>query len=247
VYAFATDEWNTYYDHHKTLIWWIRWFSESAYLLYHWFFNWRYVKSTFRLPVLQKGAEFHNHMLEEILIQREEPNVIFSSQKLEDHEREMAKLKRKQRNQEECSTRIEVAFLLIVAGSCYPFVYVSWIKVTNFLHVPMFLLLNGVMLYSVVKTRFVIKSMPNLLPNENLVLVHVLLFTVVTAMWIVNQVCLARNIRARNAYFTDPTDEHYMVWLLAGYDVLLPELAYETVNTLLNMFMLFMLHQFSIF
>jgi len=47
--------------------------------------------------VLQKGAEFHNHMLEEILIQREEQNVIFSSQKLEDHEREMAKLKRKQR------------------------------------------------------------------------------------------------------------------------------------------------------
>ena len=45
-----------FYYHHNTLYWWLDWSANSAYLLYHWFFNWRYVKSTFRLPVLQKGA-----------------------------------------------------------------------------------------------------------------------------------------------------------------------------------------------
>ena len=66
--------------------------------------------------------------------------------------------------------------------------YVSYYKTTNFLRVPIFLLLNGVMLYSVIKTRLTIKSMPNLFPNENIVLVHVLLFTVVTALWMVDSV-----------------------------------------------------------
>jgi len=52
--------------HYETLYWWIWWSVDSAYLLYHWFFNWRYVKSTFRLPVLEKSAEFHSHMLDRI-------------------------------------------------------------------------------------------------------------------------------------------------------------------------------------
>jgi len=72
-----------------------------------------------------------------------------------------------------------------VVASSYPYVYVSDIKISNFLHLPMFFLLNGVMLYSVIKTRLAIKSMPNLFPNENLVLVHVLLFTVVTLLWMI--------------------------------------------------------------
>jgi len=75
-----------------------------------------------------------------------------------------------------------------VIASSYPFVYVSYDKTRNFLHVPMFFLLNGVMLYSIIKTRFAIKSMPNLFPNENLVLVHALLFTIVTALWVFDRV-----------------------------------------------------------
>jgi len=49
--------------------------------------------------VLQKSAEFHSDKLDKILNQREEQEVIFSPQKLEDHEREMAKLKIMQRKQ----------------------------------------------------------------------------------------------------------------------------------------------------
>jgi len=134
-----------------------------------------------------------------------------------------------------------------VAASFYPYVYVSDFKVTNFLYVHMFFLLNGVMLFSVMKTRFVIKSMPNLLPNENLVLVHVLLFTVVTALWIFDRVFETRMWKTSDAFSTDPTDENDMAWLLASYERLLPRLAYKIANTLLNMFMLYMLHQFSIF
>jgi len=138
--------------------------------------------------VLQKAAEFHNEMLDLILRRREEQHVIFSPKKLEEHETEMTNLKIVQRKQENWSTGIEVFFLLLVIASCYPYVYVSEYQTLNFLYVPMFLLLNGVMLYSVIKTRLTIKSMPNLFPNENLVLVHVLLFTVVTALWMVESV-----------------------------------------------------------
>ena len=135
--------------------------------------------------MLKKSAEFHDHMLEEILIQREEQHVIFSPQKLEDHERKMAKLKATQKRQEELSAKIEAFFLLALVSSYYPYIYWSWPKTKDFFNVPMFLLLNAVMLISVIKTRFAIKSMLNLFPNENLVLIHVLLFTVVTALWLV--------------------------------------------------------------
>jgi len=60
----------------------------------------------------------------------------------------------------------------------------------------MFLLLNIAMLIAVVVMRFYIKRMPNLLVNENLVVVHVLLFTAVTALWIVYRVCLFRMDKA---------------------------------------------------
>jgi len=99
----------------------------------------------------------------------------------------------------------------------------------------------------VIKTRFAIKRMPNLLVNENLVLVHVLLFTVVSALWMVDRVYSTRMTKARNAYFDAPTDDNNFLWLIASANWQLPNLAYETVNTLLNLFMLFMLHQFSIF
>jgi len=69
----------------------------SAHLLYHWFFNWRYVKSTFRLPVLKKSAEFFNEMLERILKQREDQHVLFTAQELEGHTTEMVELKIVQR------------------------------------------------------------------------------------------------------------------------------------------------------
>jgi len=226
---------------------WIVWSAESVYLLYHWLFNWRYVKSTFRLPVLQKSAEFHSEKLDKILNQREEQHVIFSPQKLEDHEREMTKIKMVQRNQEKISTGTEVFFLLAVVASCYPFVYVSWNTTENFFYVPLFFLLNGVMLYSVIKTRFAIKSMPNLLPNENLVLVHVLLFTVVTVLWMGARVFETRNYKAFLVWRDDPTDDKRFVWTLASFDYLIPDLAYNTANTLLNLFMLYMLHQLSVF
>jgi len=190
-------------EHNLTLYYWSYWSADSAYLLLHWFFNWRYVKSTFRLPVLQKAAEFHNEMLDLILRQREEQHVIFSPKKLEEHESEMTKIKIVQRDQENWSTGIEVFFFLAVIASCYPYVYVDYIKTMNFLNMPMFLLLNGAMLYSVIKTRFAIRSMPNLFPNENIVLVHVILFTVVTTLWMVERVYASRLHKAKNEYLSN--------------------------------------------
>ena len=115
------------------------------------------------------------------------------------------------------------------------------------MHVPLFLLLNGVMLYGVIKTRLTIKSMPNLFPNENLVLVHVLLFTIVTALWVIEPVHETRVHKSKNAYFDAPTNENDILWTLASADDILPRFAYTTANNLLNLFMLYMLHQFSLF
>jgi len=66
-YNVIEDKERNWRNNHSTLFLWIYWSVDSAYQLYHWFFNWRYVKSTFRLPVLEKSAEFHNHMLDRIL------------------------------------------------------------------------------------------------------------------------------------------------------------------------------------
>ena len=82
----------------------------------------------------------------------------------------------------------------------------------------MFFLLNGVMLYSVIKTRLAIKSMPNLFPNENLVLVHVLLFTVVTVLWMVDRVYATRNEKAYLVWRDDQTDDNDFAWRLASFD-----------------------------
>jgi len=117
----------------------------------------------------------------------------------------MGELKKTQGRHENYATVIEVIFLLLVAGASYTEVYVSYIMTANFLYVPMFLLLNGVMLYAVAKMRFAIKSMPNLFPNENLVVVHVLLFTASSALWIVQRVYFTRLLKAYDAYFKNQT------------------------------------------
>jgi len=130
-------------------------------------------------------------MLERILEQREEQHVVFTAQELEDHSTEMAELKKRQVRQETWANTIQGVFLLLVAGSAYTFVYVSINKTTNFFILPMFLLLNITMLIAVIVTRFMIKRAPNLLINENLVILHVLLFTATTAVWILDRFSVA--------------------------------------------------------
>jgi len=134
-----------------------------------------------------------------------------------------------------------------VAGSAYTYVYWSYIKTTNFFILPLFLVLNATMLIAVLVMRFVIKRTPNLLPNENLVLVHVLLFTVTTACWIGERWYYASVNKASYAYFANPTNENDVIWIYASVSYLQVRIAYGTVDILLNLFMLYMLHQFSNF
>jgi len=103
------------------------------------------------------------------------------------------------------------------------------------------------MLYSVVKMRFAIKSMPNLFPNENLVFVHVLLFTASSSFMIWARVSKRRINKAYFAYSVNPTEENDYAWFYASYDETVPRNTYSTVDTLLNLFMLYMLHKLSIF
>jgi len=124
-------------------------------------------------------------MLERILEQREDQFIEFTAEELEDHSTEMVTLKKRQVRQETWANVIQGVFLLLVVVSAYTWNYMSAVGNTIlFFNIPMFLLLNLTMLIAVVVMRFVIKKMPNLLPNENLVIVHVLLFTAVTSLWI---------------------------------------------------------------
>jgi len=113
----------------------------------------------------------------------------------------MAELKKRQKKQERGADAISGVFLLMVAGSSYTYVYVSYNKTLNFFFVPLFLVLNATMLIAVLVMRFVIKRTPNLLPTENLVIVHVLLFTVTTTCWIGDRWYVAIITKVKEAYF----------------------------------------------
>jgi len=45
----------------------------------------------------------------------------------------------------------------------------------------------------------------------------------------------------------DPTEENDHAWFYASYDFVIPQLAYGTADTLLSLFMLYMLHRLSVF
>jgi len=48
-----------WYDKHENVYFWLLWFSEFSYLIFHWHFNFRYVASTFRMPILFEIAQIH--------------------------------------------------------------------------------------------------------------------------------------------------------------------------------------------
>jgi len=122
---------------------------------------------------------------------------VFTAQELEDHSTEMTELKKRQERQETCANVIEGILLLLLAASAYTCVYWDYDKTVNFFFLPVFLLLNLTMLIAVVVMRFVIKRMPNLLPNENLVIVHVFLFTADTSLWMLSIVFRGNREEAR--------------------------------------------------
>jgi len=51
-FIYANEFRDKYHDNHLKLYNWCWSVSDNAYLLLHWSFNWRYIKSTFRLPLL---------------------------------------------------------------------------------------------------------------------------------------------------------------------------------------------------
>lgn len=102
----------------------------------------------------------------------------------------------------------------------------------------MFFLLNITMLAAVLVMRFYIKRTPNLIPNENLVIVHVVLFTMVTCVWIVESglkyyTFVVDVTTVGNLYFFDNNLVCAFYWA---------NIAKVALLNLLNLFMLYMLH-----
>jgi len=199
-FLFCDKKHQIWFDNHEKPYWFIWWTGNTCYLLFHWLFNWRYVKSTFRLPVLQEIAVFHNEMLKRIVMQREDQNVLITSEELKKHTDKISVLKKRQAVQEKWSKIIEICFFILLAVSSYFYVFKSSNKTETYFYVPTFLLLNLIMLVAVILMRFMIKKMPNLFPKENLVIVHVLLFTAVTSLWILTRIYHAAVIRSINTY-----------------------------------------------
>jgi len=98
------------------------------------------------------------------------------------------------------------------------------------------------MLIAVVVMRFVIERTPNLIPNENLVIVHVLLFTATTTLWIIDRWYFFGATKAMGSYWENPTYENDVNWTYASASSLKVDTVYITADTLLNLFMLYMLH-----
>jgi len=109
------------------------------------------------------------------------------------------------------------------------------------------MLLNLTMLIAVIVMRFAIKSMPNLLPKENLIIIHVLLYTTVTVLWTLKTVLGHRTEKAKKFYEENPTNENCLNFTNANLPYLYVLFFDTTANKLLDFFILYMLHQLSIF
>jgi len=81
---------------------------------------------------------------------------------------------------------IQGVFLLAVLGITYPDVYLynGFSKVTNYFEAPIQLALNTAILIAVIVMRFVINATPDMFPNESMIIIHCMIFTVVTSSYI---------------------------------------------------------------
>jgi len=238
-YVWITKHWVIYL--------WSYWLSQTCNLLLHANFNFRYITSTFKLPLLIKSAREQAKWIAKFFEQREEQFVMISAEELEEHKEELRKIKVKQNKQERWFTGTKFAFYLLITASWFPFVYYSWELVTNFFHVPLFIILNVAMIIAVIVMRFVIARTPELYPNEKGVVLHAVIFTVVTSLWIYERVYSKRYYDARDLL----NEDYKFTNAIKYYQALTPYWRavtyYYLASDILNIFMLLMLHQFSTF
>jgi len=138
-------------------------------------------------------------------------------------------------------------YFLAIGASSYTEVYVNYEKTVNFFYVPTFLALNIAMIYAVIKMRFVIKASPEVFPNENKIVVHVIIFTVVTTLWVLWRVYFWKMFTAYDIYKDEMTYLNYHNYLVAKNSMLRVQFVYILSDNLLCLFMLYQLHSFSIF
>jgi len=110
-----------------------------------------------------------------------------------------------------------------------------------------FLALNCLIVISVIVMRFMIVRAPDLFPNEKPIIVHVLIFSVVTVAWVVQRFYYKTFIWALDEFTADPTDATVIGYADAGIPYWRVNMVFETLNSVLTIFMLYMLHQFSNF
>jgi len=151
--------------------------------------------------------------------------------------------------QERWSRTLELFFYfcVVASGVLYAFSMVRSIKLTEYFFSPMFLVLNVAMICSVIRMRFLIKRHPDMFPDEQRSFVHLALFTASTALWIMEQVFKYRKNVANSNWHENPTTELYVIYLIAYNRMSRTIIAYKVSYNLLTLFMLYMLHTFSIF
>ena len=118
-----SEEYYKYTESHPRLSNWIGLITYGSYMLFHWLFNWRYLKSAFRLPVLEKIVEFHNEMLEKVISQREEQEVLFTASELEENKVKIVEIRDQQKCQEYWFIGIELFFLALMGAAIYPYIH----------------------------------------------------------------------------------------------------------------------------
>jgi len=145
---------------------------------------------------------------------------------------------------------LEVFFYLLVvaSGVIWAFMEVRAPKFTNYFSCPVFLVLNVAMICSVIRMRFLVKRHPDMFPDEQLALVHLALFTLTTTLWIMSQVYKYRHTIATNNFLEGGHTTELNVTLLISYNRFArTSIVYYASYNLLTLYMLYMLHSFSVF
>jgi len=89
--------------------------------------------------------------------------------------------------------------------------------------------------------------MPNLFPNENFVVGHVMIFTASTTLWIAWVFFVAGDSKLKSLCLEEKTMEICLEWFYEARASYITWYVFLVVDYSLNFYTLFMLHKFSIF
>jgi len=173
-----------------------------------------------RLPYLRNNADYYRDAIEKIVTtreEREEQYIIVSPEELKVIEESETGIKTQKRCQQRWFNILEAMYFLVVAVSAYTDAYVTYRKEEDLcFNLPMFLTPNTVMIYAILRIRFIIQCSPETFPSERMIMLHVFIFTTVTSLWVTDIYYWARFNDSLDRYTVEKNNENKLNYILIG-------------------------------